>query len=221
MFFKKKKKNPYGESVKILASEGYTDKYIEALKSDIEKADPKDKPEGNAHLACTKLFRGELTEAKQIFSELDFMKLPDYLVQTMLANYILCLFLLNNFRELRETYVEYNRALLSEPTLLMRRSLGIYEFTSGNYDAATTIFLKLEKDNADDSRGTMMADVCLARTFMKLEMYEQAMKYSRNFGRYEDKDELGKQVKKLSKQIFEKLTPEQKVEMVKTKVKNS
>ena len=98
MFFKKKKKNPYGESVKILASEGYTDKYIEALKADIEKADPKDKPEGNAHLACTKLFRGELTEAKQIFSELDFMKLPDYLVQTMLANYILCLFLLNNFR---------------------------------------------------------------------------------------------------------------------------
>lgn len=219
MFFRKRK-NHYSESVKILAEQGYSDEYVNALLSEMnsaKKAD--DKAEGSNHLASARLFRGELTEAAEIFAAADHKKLPKEIRQAFFANYYLCLFLLNKFREADEVYVEYNEYILGEANVFLRRSVGIHEFIVGHYDAAATVFIKLLNDIKDDSRDTLMVDICIVRTLLKLDMYDQAYELSADFARYNDKYELTKLTEKLKKRIFDYVNGAKKTAMVKRKKK--
>lgn len=219
MFFHRHK-NHYSESVKILAEQGYSDEYVNALKTEIntaKKAD--DRAEGANHLASAYLFRGELTESAAVFAGADNKKLPKPIRQAFFANYYLCLFLMNKFREADEIYVEYNKDILGEANAFLRRSVGIHEFIAGHYDAAATVFIKLLNDIKDDSRATLMVDICIVRTFLKLDMYDQAYEMSADFARYDNKYELTKLTDKLKKRIFDSVNGAKKADMVKRKKK--
>ncbi|MCI5752459.1 MAG: hypothetical protein MR038_08285 [Oscillospiraceae bacterium] len=196
MFFKKRS-NIYKDSVNILTEQGYSDEYISALKAAMEKAKtPADIAEGQNMLGTALLFRGELDEAYDTFSQTDDEKISKLLKQSFAANYLLCLFLLNKFREAEELFVRLNKELLDENTLLMRRSMGIHQFIAGNYDAALTIFLKAYKESnrlehSDSSRNSSILGFCLIRTLLKLDMYEGAADYLSALSPIADKGQLG------------------------------
>lgn len=209
MFFKKKR-NIYKDIVNILAAQGYSDEYLSALKAAMENAKtPVEIAEGQNMLGTALLFRGELDEAYNVFSQTDDEKLPKLIKQSFAANYQLCLFLLNKFREAEELFVRLNRELLGENNLLMRRSMGIHQFIAGNYDAALTIFLKAYKDSRrleqnDNARNSSLLGFCLVRTLLKLDMYEGAADYLSALSPISDKGQLGVLCGKMKRTVADK-----------------
>ena len=115
MLFGRKKKAHYDASLKMLVETGYSEEYISLLKSEIETASgAAEKADGFARLANALLFSGELRAAAAVFAETDIGKVPKESRQALAANYILCLFLLDKFKDADRVYEEYNSYALSD-----------------------------------------------------------------------------------------------------------
>lgn len=222
MFFKRKK-NHYAHTAEILVREGYSDSYMTALDDALKTASKaSDIAEGCCYIACAHLFRGELDRAYDRFLEINKKSLPDIICQSYAANYLLCLYLLNKFREADELYEDCNNILLEDNNLMMRRSVGIHQFIRGNFDAALTVFIKAGKEAGklqDASASMLMLDICIVRTLVQLDMYPQAVDYCSAFSRYDNLDKLGDIVRKLKKNVFDNLSNEKKVKMIKGRKK--
>lgn len=222
MFFKNKK-NQYGHTAEILVREGYSDSYMAALDNVLQNVSKaSDIAEGYCYKACAHLFRGELDSAYDRFAEINKRSLPVIISQSYAANYLLCLFLLNKFREADELYESCNNILLEDNNLLMRRSVGIHQFIRGNFDASLTVFIKAGKEAGrlqDSSASMLMLDICIVRTLVKLDMYPQAADYCSAFSRYDNLDKLGDIVRKLKKNVFDNVSNEKKVKMIKGRKK--
>ncbi|MBQ5329940.1 MAG: hypothetical protein J6F31_01675 [Oscillospiraceae bacterium] len=191
---------PYSEAASYLASHDYNDEYIEMLRAARENAKGKKREEGTALIAQGLLFKGELKAAAEEFSACDPRKLPKSVGHIFVNNRILCLFLLDRFREADEVYREYNSLALGEKTVAMRRTIGIREHCAGRYENAVEIFVKAL--SAADRRHTVMVDLCLVRSMLRLDMYERAGEIAKkNFSAYYGKGELTALVKKAEMKI--------------------
>jgi tetratricopeptide (TPR) repeat protein len=207
-------KNYYKESVKVLADEGYTDKYLSILKNELAAVkSPKPLAEGKSHLANAYLFRGELAKAYETFKETDLKKLNDIIAAILINNMIFCLFVQDKFKQADELFMEYNRIVLHEHTALMRRSLAIHEHINKRYENSVTILIKM--NDVPDPRNNLYLDICLIKSMLRLDMYERAAEFSGNLDSYKDKGELWEEVLQLKKKIFSGISSEQKVKMIK------
>jgi hypothetical protein len=93
-------KNYYKESVKVLADEGYTDKYLSVLKNELAAAKgSKPLAEGKSYLANAYLFRGELAKAYETFQTADLKKLNDIIAAILINNMIFCLFVQDKLKQ--------------------------------------------------------------------------------------------------------------------------
>lgn len=212
-----RKKNHYDASLKLLAEKGYTDEYISVLRGELETSSgAAEKADGMCRLANGLLFCGDLKDAADVFAETDIRKVPKENRQSFAANYILCLFLLNRFKDADRVYEEYNSYVLSEKNIFLRRTVGIHEFTAGRFDSAVTVFIKIvTDDDVRDERGTLMIDICTARAMLKLDMTDAAADIVKDFARYDGRKELTALCLKLRKKVFDASAPDRKVKMVK------
>ncbi len=217
----RKNRNIYKDCAVILSEEGYSENYINSVKSVMDGAKTSAEiSEGKNYLAAAYLFKGDLSESQKYFSECDADILPDMIKQSFGANYILCLFLMNKFKEAEEIYEKLNKYILSDGGILMRRSMGIHQFIAGDYSAAVTVFVYAEKNAAGFSpHSPPMLDICLVKTLMKLDMYDKAAEYTADFAKYEALGKIGTLTKQMKKKIFDEISPSDKVKMIKKKKK--
>ncbi|MGN0666038.1 MAG: hypothetical protein ACI4KF_05880 [Huintestinicola sp.] len=197
-------KGHYNGSVKILAEEGYSDRYMECLEKELSTASKKkDIAEGKAFFAQALLFRGELKKAEKAFADVDSSELPKHVDSVFFNNYIVCLFLMGgegHMKQISQIYDEHNHTLLSDPTLVMRRTVGIHEFIEKRYENAVTVFIKLLSE--PDSRLTLYADICLVKTLLALDMYERAKEIAdAGFPRYKKTGEISEEIRRLNTRI--------------------
>ncbi|MGN1090443.1 MAG: hypothetical protein ACI4Q6_08585, partial [Huintestinicola sp.] len=97
-------------------------------------------------------------------------------------------------------YEEHNRIALAENTLVMRRSIGINEFVNKRFENAVTVFLKLLSE--PDPRVTLMADICLVKAMLALDMNDRAREIAdMGFGRYTAMGDITAEVNKLRLKI--------------------
>lgn len=95
----------------------------------------------------------------------------------------------------------------------MKRTLALHECMNGRYENAVTVLAKLMESEC------RFLDLCIVKTVLKLDMYERAMELSADFGKYDGREELEFEAKKLKKKIFDGISPKNKVKMVKKKRK--
>ncbi len=194
-----KKRTSFPEATKVLANEGFTDNYIEILKTSLEKAEhPQDIARGKSYLANALLIRGRLTEAYEVFQEIELKKLEPHLRGTLISNMIFCKFVQNDFKTAEELYQTYNAIVLGEHTEIMKRSLAIHEHIKGRYENSVEIIVKMGESQC------RFIDICMVKSLLRLDMYEQAKEFSKNFESYKDCHELSAEVAKLKKKIREK-----------------
>ena len=191
----------YSEAAGYLAEHGYNDGYIEMLRSARDAAKTKkSREEGSALIAQGLLFKGDLTAAAAEFEQVDMARLPRAIVSVFANNYMLCLFLLDKFSAAEDLYKEQNKYLLSENSLAMRRTIGIKEHIAKRYENAVTVFVKALAE--DTGRGTLMIDICIVRSMIRLDMYDRAREIAeKSFSSYYGKGELTALVKKLEMKI--------------------
>ena len=191
----------YSQSAVYLAEHGYNSHYMEMLKEECDTAQkPKVREEGKALTAQALMFRGELRNAAEAYKNVDISKLPAHLNSVFVNNYIMCLFLLNKPQRIREIYHEHNAIALAENTLVMRRTIGIKEYIDKRYENAVTVFIKLAGE--PDPRVTLMADICLVRSMLELDMYERAAEIADlGFSRYNGKGDITAEINRLKMKI--------------------
>jgi len=187
----------FADSAVYLAEHGYDDEYMRLLGAECEGAgNPKEQAEGMALTAQGLLFRGQLRDALKAFEETDISKLNRSVGHVFVNNYIFCLFLLNKPERIRTIYEEQNKLALSEGSLFMRRTIGIKEYIEKRYENAVTVFVKLLSE--PDPRCTLMADICIVRTMLKLDMRDRAAEIAElGFGRYSGKGDITAEVNRL------------------------
>lgn len=187
----------YADSAAYLAEHGYNDEYMKMLAAECESAgSAKEKAEGQALTAQALLFRGKLRDAIAAFEQTEIEKLPKLVAHVFANNYILCLFLLDKPQRIKEFYEEQNKHILSEKSLVMRRTIGIREYISKRYENAVTVFIKLLSE--PDPRCTLMADICIVRAMLKLDMKERAGEIAElGFGRYTGMGDITAEVNRL------------------------
>lgn len=175
---------PYSRSAAYLAEHGYTDEYIQMLMDDMSVV--KKLPEiaeGQALLAQSYLFRGELVKSAELFEAVGIEQLPKHLNSVFVNNYVLCLFLLDRIGEIKKLYREYHNIALAENTLVMRRTVALNEYANREYENAVTVLVKLLDE--PDPRATLMADICIVKTFLALDMKDRAREIAElGFSRY-------------------------------------
>lgn len=191
----------YADSAVYLAEHGYNDEYMKMLAALLATAKGhRDKAEGQALRAQALLFRGELKDALAAFEETDIEKLPRHADSVFVNNYILCLFLLEKPARIREIYESYNSRALGEDTLVMRRTVGIKEYTEKRYENAVTVFIKLL--SMPDPRCTLMADICIVRAMLKLDMTDRAREIAAlGFDRYVGMGDITREVRRLKMRL--------------------
>ncbi len=191
----------YSQSAIYLAEHGYNNHYMEMLKEECDTAQkPKVREEGKALTAQALMFRGEMRAAEENYKNVDISKLPAHLNSVFVNNYIMCLFLLNKPQRIREIYHEYNAVALAENTLVMRRTIGIKEYIDKRYENAVTVFIKLAGE--PDPRVTLMADICLVRAMLALDMNERAAEIADlGFSRYNGKGDITAEINRLKMKI--------------------
>ena len=209
-----KKSSPFKSSAAVLADNGFTDEYIEALKKDIEPLKkPKDIAKGQSYLINALIILGRLEEGCELFRKCDeenlFHKLDKMLYPNLLHNVIFAYFIRNKYKDAENIYKEKNEVVLSDSTDTMKRSLAIHECINGRYENAVTVLAKLL-----DS-GCRFVDLCIVKTVLKLDMFDRAAELSADFDSYKDRYELAAEAQKLKKKIFDGLSPKKKVKMVK------
>lgn len=187
----------FADSAVYLAEHGYDDEYMRLLRAECESAgSQKEQAEGMALTAQGLLFRGQLRDALKAFEETDISKLNRSVGHVFVNNYIFCLFLLNKPERIRTIYEEQNKLALSEGSLFMRRTIGIKEYIEKRYENAVTVFVKLLSE--PDPRCTLMADICIVRTMLKLDMKDRAAEIAElGFGRYSGKGDITAEVNRL------------------------
>lgn len=187
----------YAESAMYLAEHGYDDEYMRLLGAERESAaKPKEQAEGMALTAQGLMFRGQLRDALKAYEETDVSKLSRSVGHVFVNNYIFCLFLLNKPERIRTIYEEQNRLALAEGSLFMRRTIGIKEYIEKRYENAVTVFVKLLSE--PDPRCTLMADICIVRAMLKLDMKDRAAEIAElGFGRYSGKGDITAEVNRL------------------------
>ncbi|MBQ3918124.1 MAG: hypothetical protein II695_00485 [Oscillospiraceae bacterium] len=198
-----KMSGPYAEAAQYLASHGYDREYIAILDRLAQGAKKRDIPDGMALKAQGLLFMGELDEAAEVFAQTDARGVSREIAPVFINNYILCLFFLDRFKEAGEIYKEYNDIAL-DGSVYMKRSVGIAEHISGRYENAVTVFVKLLTE--PDPRCTLMADICLARSMLRLDMAPRAREIANGFAKYHGKS----QITRLTDKIIMKSTAPKK-----------
>ncbi len=195
-----KKRTNFREAAKILATEGFTDNYIDVLKEELETAEHKqDIAKGRNYLSNALLIRGRLTEAYSVFESIELKDLDKDLRGNLISNMIFCKFVRNEFKAADELYKTYNDIVLGEHTEAMKRSLAIHEHISGRYENSVEIIVKM-----GDSKCRFI-DICIVKSLLRLDMYERAEEFAKDFSQYNDCNELYAEVKKLKKKIRENL----------------
>ncbi len=187
----------FADSAVYLAEHGYDDEYMRLLGAEFESAgSQKEQAEGMALTAQGLMFRGQLRDALKAYEETDISKLNRSVGHVFVNNYIFCLFLLNKPERIRAIYEEQNKLALSEGSLFMRRTIGIKEYIEKRYENAVTVFVKLLSE--PDPRCTLMADICIVRTMLKLDMKDRAAEIAElGFGRYSGKGDITAEVNRL------------------------
>lgn len=195
-----KKRTNFPEAAEVLAKEGFTDNYIDVLKSELEKAERKqDIARGQNFLANALLIRGRLTESYAVFEKIDLKKLERHLHGNLISNMIFCKFVQNDFKAAEELYQTYNAAVLGERSETMKRSLAIHEHIQGRYEIAVEIIAKMGDSSC------RFIDICMVKALLRLDMFSQAVDFIPKLDLYKDCNELSSEVNKLKKKIRTKI----------------
>lgn len=191
----------YAGSATYLAEHGYNDEYMRLLSEECLAAkNDRDRAEGNALTAQALMYRGQLKDALASYESTEIRKLPSYLNSVFVNNYIMCLFILGKKERILDIYEEYNSIALADSSLVMRRTIGIKEYIDKRYENAVTVFIKLVAE--PDPRVTLMADICLVKSMLALDMNERAKEIAQlGFSRYTGKGDITAEVKKLEMKI--------------------
>ena len=209
-----KKSSPFKNSAAVLADNGFTDVYIEALKKDIEPLKkPKDIAKGQSYLINALIIAGRLEEGCSLYKEYSeenlFDKLDKTLSPNLLHNVIFAYFIRNKYKEAETIYKEKNEFVLKDTSDTMKRSLALHECMNERYENAVTVLAKLLDSDC------RFVDLCIVKTVLKLDMFSRANELSANFGEYKGRNELEAEAQKLKKKIFDGLSPKEKVKAVK------
>ena len=209
-----KKSSPFKNSAAVLADNGFTDVYIEALKKDIEPLKkPKDIAKGQSYLINALIIAGRLEEGCSLYKKYSeenlFDKLDKALYPNLLHNVIFAYFIRNKYKEAETIYKEKNEFVLKDTSDTMKRSLALHECMNERYENAVTVLAKLLDSDC------RFVDLCIVKTVLKLDMFSRANELSANFGEYKGRNELEAEAQKLKKKIFDGLSPKEKVKAVK------
>ena len=209
-----KKSSPFKNSAAVLADNGFTDVYIEALKKDIEPLKkPKDIAKGQSYLINALIIAGRLEEGCSLYKKYSeenlFDKLDKALYPNLLHNVIFAYFIRNKYKEAETIYKEKNEFVLKDTSDTMKRSLALHECMNGRYENAVTVLAKLLDSDC------RFVDLCIVKTVLKLDMFSRANELSANFSEYKGRNELEAEAQKLKKKIFDGLSPKEKVRAVK------
>lgn len=209
-----KKSSPFKNSAAVLADNGFTDVYIEALKKDIEPLKkPKDIAKGQSYLINALIIAGRLEEGCSLYKKYSEENLFDNLDKTLypnlLHNVIFAYFIRNKYKEAETIYKEKNEFVLKDTSDTMKRSLALHECMNERYENAVTVLAKLLDSDC------RFVDLCIVKTVLKLDMFSRANELSANFGEYKGRNELENEAQKLKKKIFDGLSPKEKVKAVK------
>lgn len=197
-----KKSAPFSDSGKILYEKGYCEEYISALEAETESVkSKKQKALGLSLLSNALLFMGRLSESFKIFGLIDLKKLDSYLRSALVNNMVFLLFIQDKFSEAAKLYKELNQYALSVTSGAMKRTVGIYEHISGRYENAVTIFIKILGGESE----CRYADLCIVKSFLRLDMYERAREISAGFDKYAGMGELYEEAEKIRKKIIKGL----------------
>lgn len=140
-------------------------------------------------------------------------KLEPYLVGNLVSNMVFADFVRDNFKRAEELYKIYNASILGEHSDASKRSLAIHEHIKGRYENSVEILV-----NMMDSECRFL-DICMVKSMLRLDMFEQAADFSAYFSRYSSCGELAEEVKKLRKKIIGGLPPKKKAEYIKNSAK--
>ena len=207
-----KKKCHFEKALTILNESGFTREYTEMLKSELSEAErPQDIAKGKSFLVNALIIQGDLSEAYQVFEGINLKKLDASLHGNLVSNVIFCLYVQNKFKAADELYIKYNAAVLNERSDASRRSLAIHQHIKGNYEAAIEILLNMMEGEC------RFLDICMVKAMLRLDMYERAADFTKFFDRYENKNELTKEIHKLKNKVFEGLSPKRKAQYIKSK----
>ncbi|MBQ7990613.1 MAG: hypothetical protein IJ251_06155 [Oscillospiraceae bacterium] len=197
----------YAKAAEYLTSKGYNREYIDLLDELTASAKKRDIPEGMALKAQGLLYMGELTEAAEVFAVTDIRHLPKEIASICVNNYIFCLFLLDRFRESADIYREYNDIAL-DGSSFMKRSVGIMEHIGERYENAVTVFVKLISE--PDPRNTLMADICLARSMLRLDMNDRVRELAKGFDKYHGKAQITSLTEKMKMKATSHAAPDKR-----------
>ncbi len=191
----------YAESAIYLAEHGYDAEYMRMLSNELGTAkNAREEAEGQALTAQAYMYRGELKTALEWYDKVHVDKLAKHIDSVFVNNFILCLFLMKKMQRASEIYVVYNKQALAENTLVMRRTIGIKEYIEKRYENAVTVFIKLI--DQPDPRVTLMADICLVRSLLELDMKDRAAEIAElGFGRYVAMGDITAEVNRLKLKI--------------------
>ena len=200
-----KKKCDFGKSLAILAKQGFSEEYAEMLKTEIAAAErPKDIAKGKSFLANALLILGRLKEAFSVFEDIDMKRLEWHLRGNLVSNMIFCKFVQDEFKAAEQLYKDYNDVVLGEPSDAMKRSLAIHEHINGRYEVSVEIYVKMM-----DSECRFL-DICMVKSLLRLDMFEQANDFTVGFERYEGCGELTAEVRKLKNKVADGLPKSKK-----------
>ena len=209
-----KKKCRFEKSLTILSEKGFTVEYAQSLKNEISEAErEQDIAKGKSFLANAQLILGDITDAYRTFEEINKKKLEPYLLGNLVSNMVFADFVRDRFKSAEELYKTYNAAILGEHSDASKRSLAIHEHISGRYENSVEILV-----NMMDSECRFL-DICMVKSMLRLDMFEQAADFSAYFNRYISCGELGEEVKKLKNKIISGLPPQKKAEYIKNSAK--
>lgn len=209
-----KKKCRFERSLTILSEKGFTAEYAQSLRDELAEAErEQDIAKGKSFLANALLILGDITEAYSTFEEINMKKLEPYLVGNLVSNMVFADFVRDNFKRAEELYKTYNASILGEHSDASKRSLAIHEHIKGRYENSVEILV-----NMMDSECRFL-DICMVKSMLRLDMFEQAADFSAYFSRYSSCGELAEEVKKLRKKIIGGLPPKKKAEYIKNSAK--
>lgn len=194
IFFKKK--CGFREALRVLGQEGFTDNYINVLREELKTAErPKDIARGKSFLANGLLILGRLTEAYSVFEEININKLERHLRGDLAGNMVFCKYVQNDFKAAEELYQKHNAEILGNTGEIMKRSLAIHMHIKERYEVAVEILVKMLDGEC------RFLDICMVKAMLRLNMYDQARKFTSGFDRYKNCGELGEETEKLLKKL--------------------
>ncbi len=191
-----KKRCRFEKSLTILSEKGFTAEYAESLKAELSDAErAEDIAKGKSFLANALLILGDLTGAFAVFEEIDMKKLEPHLRGNLVSNMVFLKFVQDDFKTAEELYQTYNAEILGEHSDAAKRSLAIHEHINRRYETAVEIFIKMMGSEC------RFLDICIVKSMLRLDMFEQAADFSAYFKRYEACGELADEVNKLQKKV--------------------